>query len=443
MIVSFILVGAILGFMYIRQGNNTPADNTAGTNFIARFNPFATSKPTTPTTTPPTTENPNNTVTPEENISKEKLQKISSMPVAGFGIFTQERLKEIPIIPPTTDTANTTNPITPPVKKSVSKKPTPPPTEFMPAVRYVEKKEGIIYQTFLDKIGEKKFSATVIPKIYEAYLGNKNMSVVMRYLKINEKTIETFVGTLPKEILGGDTTMVNEVKGSFLPDNITDVSLSPDTTKMFYLFNVGDSAVGTIINLADNKKTQIFDSSFTEWLSSWPNTNLITLTTKPSWNTLGYMYILNPSTKSLTKMLGDIKGLTTLTSPDGKSILYANNTLALNIYNSTKKSNIGLGIKTLPEKCVWNKKSDAVYCAVPKVSERIDYPDTWYQGETSFSDQIWKINIENGNTTLLVDPIEVVGGEEIDGTKLSVDENENYLLFVNKKDSYLWKLDLK
>ncbi len=30
-----------------------------------------------------------------------------------------------------------------------------------------------------------------------------------------------------------------------------------------------------------------------------------------------------------------------------------------------------------------------------------------------------------------------------DGIKLQVDEKEEYLLFVNKKDSYLWKLDLK
>ena len=50
----------------------------------------------------------------------------------------------------------------------------------------------------------------------------------MRYLKTDGKTIETFVGNLPKEFLGGDTTSDNEIKGSS-PEDIKDISLSPDT----------------------------------------------------------------------------------------------------------------------------------------------------------------------------------------------------------------------
>ena len=99
---------------------------------------------------------------------------------------------------------------------------------------------------------------TVIPKVYEAYFGNHGQSVIMRYLKANGKTIETFVGTLPKELLGGDTTENNEVKGVFLPDNIQDISISPDTTKIFYLWSsggsLGDNMIGITLNLLNNKK---------------------------------------------------------------------------------------------------------------------------------------------------------------------------------------------
>jgi hypothetical protein len=31
----------------------------------------------------------------------------------------------------------------------------------------------------------------------------------------------------------------------------------------------------------------------------------------------------------------------------------------------------------------------------------------------------------------------------LDAIKMTLDEGENYLFFINKKDNFLWKLDLK
>ncbi len=322
-------------------------------------------------------------------------------------------------------------------------KPTPPPTEFMPALRYVDKTTGNIYQTFADKIEEKRFSTTIIPKVHEAFFGNKGEVVIMRYLKENSKTITTFVGNLPKEVLGGDTTIENEVKGSFLPEDVQDISLSPDALNLFYLFNIGDNIVGTTLNLITNKKVQIFDSPFTEWLSSYPNNKTITLTTKPSFASPGYMYALDTGNKSFTQVLSNINGLTTLPSPSGKIILYANSNMSLGVYRTDTKTSELLGVRTFPEKCIWGKNNDFVYCGVPKAISSGGYPDSWYQGETSFSDQIWKIDINNGSTTMIADLSTLEGGEDIDSIKLALDTDENYLFFVNKKDSYLWELELK
>lgn len=334
------------------------------------------------------------------------------MPVAGFIVFVKERLKD-------------------------------EGTEFAPALRYAEKASGNIYQTFADKIEEQKFSKTLIPKVHDAYFGNRGESVVMRYLKEDGKTIETFAGALPKELLGGEIIGNNEIKGSFLPNNVKDLSVSPDGSKIFYLFISGENMVGTILNLANNKKVQVFDSPFTEWLSLWPAKNIITFTTKPSANIPGYMYSADAAGKNLTKVLGDINGLTTLMSPNGKLVLSGDNNLSSYIYHLDSRNSDPLGVKTLPEKCVWSKMSDVAYCAVPKSINPGEYPDVWYRGEMSFSDQFWKIDIKTGNATLLLDPVASAGGEEIDGIKLALDENENYLFFVNKKDSFLWKLELK
>lgn len=327
-------------------------------------------------------------------------------------------------------------------QKTETTKPAPPPTEFVTALRYVDRSSGNIFQTFADKIQERKFSNTVIPKVYEALFGNNGETVIMRYLKKDRRTIETFVGNLPKELLGGDAAGNSEIKGLFLPENTKDISLSSDKGSIFYLFNSGDNIIGTTLNLSTNKKVQVFDSPFTEWLSWWPNSKIITLTTKPSSSVPGYMYTLDLNNKTLNMSLGNINGLTTLVSPDGKLALYNNNNLSLNLFHIDTKTTEPLGVFTLPEKCVWGRTSDVVYCGVPGTVATGEYPDAWYQGEVSFSDQIWKIDIKTGNTTMIADPVTISGGEDIDGIKLMLDYAENYLFFVNKKDSYLWELEL-
>src|SRR6185503_2452748 len=113
-----------------------------------------------------------------------------------------------------------------------------------------------------DKIEERKFSGTTIPKVYEAGFGNKGDAVIMRYLKSDAKTIQTFWGVLPKELVGGDSTGDIEIRGTFLPDDIKDASFSPDSQSIFYLFNAGESAIGTTLDLATGKKVQVFDSAF-------------------------------------------------------------------------------------------------------------------------------------------------------------------------------------
>ncbi len=159
--------------------------------------------------------------------------------------------------------------------------------------------------------------------------------------------------------------------------------------------------VGTTLNFSDNKKVQLFESPFSEWLSGWPTTSLITMTTKPSGSVPGYMYTIDPAKKNLIQVFGGINGLTTLTSPSGKLVLYGNSALTLSIYHTDTKTSDVLGIKTLPEKCVWNKTGDTIYCAVPKSINSGLYPDAWYQGEVSFNDQIWKIDVKTGHCSII------------------------------------------
>jgi hypothetical protein len=436
-IVLTIITVGLLGYFYATR-NNVPPPNSGGINFISEFNPFSQTKPNTNQTGGDGTENtPTNNGPITENQSG-NLLKVSSMPVSGFAIYQKERFKEVPVvIPEIVEGAPT------PTETKPTTKPTPPPTEVVPAIRYVARASSNIFETFADKIEERQFSTTIIPRIYEAFFGGKAESVVMRYLKADDKTISTFTGSLPKEVLGGDTTNNNEVKGSFLPENISDMSVSPDGSKVFYLLDMGDGVVGVTAGILGTTKIQMFDSPFTEWLSQWPASKMITLTTKPSYSVPGYMYAINPDKKDFIRIIGNINGLTTLTNPSGKLVLYGNSNLSLSIYNIETGEIVVLPIQTMPEKCVWNKTSTFIYCAVPKFINSGLYPDMWYQGEVSFSDDIWKIDVQSGSGSLIMDATISGTGESIDGTKLALDEAETFLLFVNKIDSYLWELKLK
>jgi hypothetical protein len=173
---------------------------------------------------------------------------------------------------------------------------------------------------------------------------------------------------------------------------------------------------------------------------------VITLTTKPAGSISGFMYFLNSQTGSFSRVLGDIKGLTTKTNSTATEVLYsdsARDTPRLYLYNLKKAESKLLPWNTFPEKCLWsNTDTKIIYCAVPKNFEAGDYPDLWYQGLTNFTDDIWRINTDTGASTLVFD-IQKETNNSIDAINLQLDKNDNYLFFTNKTDLTLWSLSLK
>lgn len=84
---------------------------------------------------------------------------------------------------------------------------------------------------------------------------------------------------------------------------------------------------------------------------------------------------------------------------------------------------------------------DIIYCAVPQDIAFGDYPDAWYQGLISFTDDFWRINTKTGETRLLA-RLNELSDESIDVTNPVLSTNEDYLIFNNKKDLSLWGLKL-
>ncbi len=178
---------------------------------------------------------------------------------------------------------------------------------------------------------------------------------------------------------------------------------------------------------------------------AWPEINTIAINTKASANSKGFLYLLDIKKGVTTKILGGISGLSTTVSSDAKRVMYStggNNKVSTGIFTIKEGADMGAVFKTLAEKCVWSKiHADEAYCAVPVEIPNGIYPDDWYKGNISFTDQIWHINATTGEVHLVANLVSL-GKALIDATNLTLDPKENYIYFVNKRDLTLWSLSL-
>ncbi len=306
-----------------------------------------------------------------------------------------------------------------------------------PAVRYMERQTGHVYEVEDLKASPKRISNTTTPGIQKAVFGERGESVVFQYLDATDVK-KTVTGKIAA------TSTSTGLLGSVFLNNIRDLVVSPDKKNVFYVLRGADGAIGTTAKLDGGGRKQVFTSPVTEWLSQWVDTNTITLITKPASSAPGFLYTLNLTNSSFNKVLGEIAGLTALMSPDKKQTLFSassKNEFDTFLYNVQNRVAALFAITTFPEKCVWSNDAVTLYCGAPQDIESGTYPDMWYQGRVSFNDSIWKINTETGIIDVLINP-EESAREPIDVINPMLDENETVLIFTNKKNSTLWSLQL-
>lgn len=299
------------------------------------------------------------------------------------------------------------------------------------AIRTVNKTNGHIVDIFADNGFENLVSARIIPKIQEAIFGPNGGNVVLRYLSEDLETTESFAGTIS---VGADSE--NALKGSFLPTNLISISVDKQNGKIFYLQNFDGNASGSFADSDGGNKKSIFNHSFSEWSTNFITPTKILFWTKPSGTTAGYAYIFNSQNSVFEKLIGGINGLTILPSKSGEKFLIGEGnqeTLRMFWLNQASQTNNSISLKTLPEKCVWSKNENDIYCAVPKIINKAVYPDFWYQGQVSFNDDLIFLRLNTGEIKTLESP-----AENVDAINLTLSSDEKFLYFINKKDNSIW-----
>lgn len=336
------------------------------------------------------------------------LRKISTEPVAGYTIYAT-----------TTFATSTETKIT----KNV--------------FRFIQKATGHIFDVYEDMLVLERVSNTTIPRVHEAeFLTPQRL--VIRYLKEDNQTIETYLAGIKQDEGGNEFGL----DGIYLPQNITDIAVSPNGN-LFYLEESANGSFGTTFDLKTNKSERIFESPLKEWEFGWPSENKIIYFTRPSANVAGFVYSLDVRTGNTAKIFGGIQALSALASPSGSRVLYSDNNsgrISLREFNLAGNSYSDKSVSTLAEKCVWS--GEVIYCAVPATTPTGNLPDNWYQGKTYFSDNVWQLDSASDSVTLLSN-LSTEAGEDIDAVNLKVSADGEYLLFSNKRDGSLWSLRLE
>jgi len=342
-----------------------------------------------------------------------RLRQLTTYPVAGIQAITQ-------IIPKT--------------ETDLEKK--------IPTALYVAKNNGLLFKQSLIADGEIKLSALTIPNIEESLFNNSGSSVLFRYLRPNEEIIQTYLGKILSLV---DKFPSNNAMGFFLPQEVLSLSFLSDGSKIVYGVQTETGSVWTTSTLDGSIKKQILSSPFKEWVVEWPVEQKVFFTTRASGGISGFSYLLNTASGDFEKIIGNIPGLTTKVNQKGTLLAFNKSGeigMDFNILTLSTQTILQTGLHTLPEKCVWGSSTTIIYCAVPNSLPNVQYPDSWYQGLVNFSDSIWMIDAEKGNTKLVVN---IVSSEnkEIDAINLSLDPEEKYLLFVNKNDGTAWSYRLE
>jgi hypothetical protein len=313
-------------------------------------------------------------------------------------------------------------------------------------VRFIDRGNGNVYEYLpTSQTGQAtRLTNTTIPKVQEAIWSNNGSNVFLRYLD-TVGNLASFAATV--NVNAGTSTdgSLGNISGAFITSNIQELVTNPKGNQIFALLQNNVGSYGFTGLLDGSSKKQIFNSPISLWNISWPSTNTITFTTKPTYANYGFLYFFNTQTQSMDRILGDIPGLSTVTNNGANLVAYSesqNNSFNLDIYDVKNKTNEGYKITTLADKCIWgNTDNTVLYCAVPQIIPLDTYPDAWYQGTESFSDSIWMINTTTGTTNLLYQ-IGLKENVSIDAMNLQLSPDDKYLVFQNKNDLSLWLLTI-
>jgi hypothetical protein len=227
----------------------------------------------------------------------------------------------------------------------------------------------------------------------------------------------------------------------FLPDDATDIVFSQKDERMAYLIPTGTAATLFVASSDGSGQKSIFTTPLSQLNLMWAGDD-ISVAAKSSG--LAPSFLQRVAISGLSRVVAhDIEGLDIQWNAQGTFAVISRTSLrgkelVSQIINKGGEIIVQLPFATIGSKCTWSRlEEETVYCAVPRILPPATYPDAWWQGTISFSDDLWRANVVTGEAD------QIFSGRDFDIINLFLSEAEDRLFFLNKKDSALWTLRLE
>lgn len=215
---------------------------------------------------------------------------------------------------------------------------------------------------------------------------------------------------------------------------------SPNSNKIAYLEDLGDSGSLKILDLTAKKTTEVSKVSVKDGQLQWVNQNeIFIMNQKPSASEQSSLWKINISNKTWQKVFENSYGLNVIwsnTENFGLAMNIADRKPYLNLIDQAGNNLSVLSFMTLPEKCAIDAKK--IYCGVPRnIKAGIELPDDYYKRNVYFEDDLYLFDLSNGTTQVIFSNKET----PIDAYNLSI-KDERELLFINRYDDKLYSLPI-
>ncbi len=235
-----------------------------------------------------------------------------------------------------------------------------------------------------------------------------------------------------------------------LGDQIGSVTFSPKSDQILYVFNqLQNSVLKSFLSISNPDGTKwknLSAFSMPDTLLYWPS-GIKAYAISPASGLLpNSVYSIDVKTGALQKFLAEQNGQQIKFSPSGNGLLYSfvdsrGKNLQLFYKNLKTNSDTLLPIKTLPEKCSFDKTEENVFCAAPnKISSSAIMPDDYYSNKLNLDDNLWVYNIQSNSASQIISSENIT---PINIKMLEVSPDNSYIIFISQKDDRLFRLQIR
>lgn len=224
---------------------------------------------------------------------------------------------------------------------------------------------------------------------------------------------------------------------------------SQNGEKIYYQYTAsnGERSLDTANPNGSSFSTLVSMGTIDHFLSAVPQSGRVAFWTRPTGLETTILESVEKNGEDKKTLLTNRYGADYLWSPNGKYILFsalrerAGSDISLALMNENGGEIRDLSIPTLVSKAVWSQDSKTLYYALPGnlPSENV-LPNDYYQKPLYSEDTFWKIDIETGQKSRLLELTE--GSPLLDSSELFLSNKEDYLFFTDRKSKKLYRIEL-